>query len=360
MKTFATLILTLCGIANSLASSPTFGSLTVTGSIQANAGVTTGAFTLTPSGTSAVTINGVSRVIPQAVSQLTNDSGFITSTSTNTLTNKTLNLATLTGTTLAGPINSDGNPILSLSGIAIGAASLIGDIPFLVFSPEATNVQIAQILGNNGIGVAYYGTGALGTTGPVLQATQYGVTNTVDLFINPYGGRIAIGVSRAKVGGVIFDHYANGSSTSTNGDEDDLYSDELAANGLFANGDKLRAVTTVDTVSNATATRRIRQYFAGTIIFDSGALTLAAGSYFNLSTLIIRESSSIVRCVVSVTTTSASTVPYVTYTRITGLDLESDAYTLKTTGIAAGVGAASGDITARAATIEWLPAAVTP
>jgi hypothetical protein len=109
-------------------------------------------------------------------------------------------------------------------------------------------------------------------------------------------------------------------------------------------------------VSSATAARRLKKYFAGTLIFDSGSLTLSLGGDFWLETTIIRESSTVVRVSVNVVTTSASSVPYATYTRITGLTL-TGTNILKTTGIASGTGAASGDIVNKFAKVFNRPAA---
>lgn len=144
----------------------------------------------------------------------------------------------------------------------------------------------------------------------------------------------------------LFNNVADVATTSVDGTENDLYSHTLAASTLAVDGDMVVQMEQVNFVTSGTASRRIRKYFAGTQIFDSGTLTLAAGGDFTLRTEIIRESSTVVRVTVTVTTTSASTVPYVTYTRITGLTLSSTNI-LKATGVAAGAGAASGDITER-------------
>lgn len=154
--------------------------------------------------------------------------------------------------------------------------------------------------------------------------------------------------------GSIFEDYTTTSTTSTNGTEDDLYSHTTVANTLAANGDSLSQVEHISLVSSATAARRFKKYFGGTLIFDSGSLTLTLGGEFSISTTIIRESSSVVRCDVSVSSTSASTVPYSTYTRITALTLSSTNI-LKTTGIASGTGAASGDISNTLSRITWHP-----
>lgn len=152
------------------------------------------------------------------------------------------------------------------------------------------------------------------------------------------------------------DHFADGASVSTDGTEDDLYTYTIAAGKLNADGAKIAAYYFVSTVSSATATRRIKIYFGGTVIWDSTALTLSVGSSFSFYAEVIRESSSVVRCMVSVTSTSASTVPYSVYTRITGLTL-ANTQIIKVTGIAAGVGAAGADIVAKLGNVAFKPAA---
>lgn len=164
------------------------------------------------------------------------------------------------------------------------------------------------------------------------------------------------GASIGNVGGSIFDHFTDTASTSTDGTENDLYSDTTVANTFAVDGDSIYNTMYISFTGSATATRRLRLYFAGTTIWDSGTLTLGAGGDFTLTTLIERESSTVVRCNVSVQTTSASTVPYSTYTRITGLTLTTTNI-FKATGVAAGVGASSGDITAKLSKTEWFAAA---
>jgi hypothetical protein len=67
------------------------------------------------------------------------------------------------------------------------------NLPFKVVSPDIANIQVAQLLANNAKGFALYGTGALSTDGPVVQATQYEVTNSVNCYVNPYGGNVIVG-----------------------------------------------------------------------------------------------------------------------------------------------------------------------
>ncbi len=168
--------------------------------------------------------------------------------------------------------------------------------------------------------------------------------------------RTAAGASRGKVGGTIFNDFTSVATTNTNGTEDNLYSYTLVADTLVANGDSTHQIEEVQTVASVTATRRIQKYFAGTAIFDSGTITVAAGDDLWLETDIIRESSSVVRVSVKAIATTLTTIPPVTYTRITGLTL-SGTNILKTTGIAAGTGAASGDIADKFSKVFNRPAA---
>jgi hypothetical protein len=180
---------------------------------------------------------------------------------------------------------------------------------------------------------------------------------TQDLNTNsdPQFHSVQVGTPLARAGGTIFTHFTDTSTTSTDGSEDQLYVDTLAASTLGTNGDSITEIEHVKFVSSATAARRLKKYFASTLIFDSGSLTLTLGGDFTLETTIIRESASIVRCDVAVTSTSASSVPYSTFTRITGLTL-SASYDLETDAIASGTGAASGDILDKMARITWFPA----
>lgn len=231
--------------------------------------------------------------------------------------------------------------------------------PFVGIEPRTANVEIGSAT-NRFLNISLRGTIHLGgdgatATGPTLTAS--GTAPNEDLIATPGGtGRFRVGAQLAAIGGIIFDHYANVASTSTNGTEDDLYSDTMAAGLLVNNGEKIVESEYISLASSATAARRVKKYFGGTLIFDSGALTLAAGADGRMLTEVIRESSSVVRVTVTVSTTSASTIPYVTYTRVTGLTL-ANTQILKTTAIASGTGAASGDIVNKMASIAWHPAA---
>jgi hypothetical protein len=166
-----------------------------------------------------------------------------------------------------------------------------------------------------------------------------------------YESKAQLFVSPQKVGLTIFTSQSDVITTSTDGSENDLYSYTLPGLTFNLDGESVEQFEQVAFIPAITATRRLRKYFGNTIIYDTGIITLSLGANFTLTTNIIRESSSTVRCTVAVTSTSASVVSYSTYTRITGLDL-ADTQILKTVGIAAGIGAASGDIINQASRVE--------
>lgn len=154
--------------------------------------------------------------------------------------------------------------------------------------------------------------------------------------------------------GPLFDHYATVGNVTTG--ETDLYSDSVAAGTLAANGDKLEIGYGGAFVSSGTATREIKIYFGGTVIFDTGTLTLSLSSAWTAYVEIIRVSASVVRYMVSMTTEGAALAAYTAVGEVTGLTL-ANANTLKITGQAAGVGAATNDITAQLGYVILITAA---
>lgn len=182
----------------------------------------------------------------------------------------------------------------------------------------------------------------------VLQLTPKGyVDNLSSLTIASSGTSFTIG-------GVIFDHSSNAGNTGTS--ETDLYSDTMPASLLGNNGDKLEAEYGGVFVSSGTATREIKIYFGGTVVFDTGALTLSLSSAWTAYLTLTRVSNTTVRAVVSFTTEGAALAAYTQYTEVTSLDLTT-AKILKITGQAAGVGAATNDIVAKLSAIYYFPAA---
>ncbi len=97
----------------------------------------------------------------------------------------------------------------------------------------------------------------------------------------------------------LFDHFADVSNGTTV--ETDLYSDTIAANTLTANGDKLIARYAFNIKGSATA-GHVRVYFAGTLIYDTGAITGTATDGW-LDVLIVCTGSTTARSVVAYTGT---------------------------------------------------------
>lgn len=158
----------------------------------------------------------------------------------------------------------------------------------------------------------------------------------------------------SKVGGTIVDHLTTSGNTGTS--ESDMFSVSLAASLLAANGDTVSAVYAGNTVASATATRQIRVYFGGTMIFDSTAQVTASIAQWTINVVVVRDSSTSVKCTVSFISTNFVTNVFSTYTAVTGLTL-TNAQVLKITGQAASAGAATNDISAKFGKIEFKPGA---
>lgn len=159
---------------------------------------------------------------------------------------------------------------------------------------------------------------------------------------------------RFPIGGPIFDHFADVSNVTTG--ETDLYTDTLIANTFAINGDKVSGQYAGTFTGAVSSTQQLRAYFGGTLIFDSGALSIGvATDSWDLKIICVRESSSIVRCSATLTTNFATLSSYATYTKVTGLTL-SGTNILKVTGQAGGLNAASNQITASLGSVEYRPA----
>lgn len=160
--------------------------------------------------------------------------------------------------------------------------------------------------------------------------------------------------SAAAIYKPLFDHFADAGNGTTV--ETDLYSDTIAAGQLSSNGDKLAAEYSGIYVFSATASRQVRIYFGGTLVYDTAALTLGAavtGWQFNVA--IIRKDASTARVSTVAFTTTASAVPYWAYVEVTAT--LSSSQILKITGQAGGVGAATNDIVAKMGKVVYTKAA---
>lgn len=159
---------------------------------------------------------------------------------------------------------------------------------------------------------------------------------------------------RFPVGGTLFDYFTDAGNGTTV--ETDLYSSTLAANTFNGNGDKVQANYGGIFVSSGTATRQVKVYFAGTVILDTGALSIPSSASWDIVLTLIRVSSTVVRYTIALQTSGASPYVYNSSGEVTGLTL-SNTNILKITGQAAGVGAATNDIVAKLGTVGFAPAA---
>jgi hypothetical protein len=147
-----------------------------------------------------------------------------------------------------------------------------------------------------------------------------------------------------------FNHFADAGNTTTG--ETDLYSDTIAAGKLAANGDKLWAWYGGITVSHATNTRRIRAYFAGTVVYDSTAVaTPSAAPVWRLEIWVERVSASVVRVIAEMRVTG-EVFARTQYTEITGLTL-ANTQILKITGQSS---SSTNDIVAKMSNVSYIVA----
>lgn len=256
-----------------------------------------------------------------------------------------------------------GNPTRTLAGIWF--QTTVGEEGFITtFSDGTISNRLDPVTGNvyfyyddSGIDMQTAGHDMLIGGNRAGDMTYGNVTNTpFHQFLGTATSRVILPApSSAKVGGVIFDHFADVGNVGTG--DDDLYSDTLVAGTLNADGAKVFATYGGIFAGAAASTQRFRIYFGGTQIYDTGALSIGvATNNWTANVMCARESSSVVRCTTWVNTDFATLFPYSTYTRVTGLTL-SNTQVVKITGETAGVGAANDQIVAKEGTLKFYPAA---
>jgi hypothetical protein len=183
-------------------------------------------------------------------------------------------------------------------------------------------------------------------SGTVLSSTVGGAIEYNNLFYITKNSGLRVGI-----GGSLFENYTDAGSVGTG--ETDLYSYTTPANSLEANGGRFKATYGFNLVNSA-STKQVKIYFAGTAIFDSGALTVTAAANLTIDITIIRVSSTVVRYIINGSGKNTSTSSFSETGELTGLTL-SNTNILKATGTAAGGAAANNDIVAKAADGYWLP-----
>lgn len=159
---------------------------------------------------------------------------------------------------------------------------------------------------------------------------------------------------RTGVGGKIFDHYTDvGTPASTA--ETDLYTDTLPASLFFNSGDTVEATYALKAVSAGGTTKRVRVYFAGSVIYDTSTASIIANTDIAVYVCLVAVGSTEVRATVSIVTSTSAIGSSVTVTKLTGLTL-GGTNILKITG-QSGAGAAANDIVAYSGIVEYLPLA---
>jgi hypothetical protein len=136
--------------------------------------------------------------------------------------------------------------------------------------------------------------------------------------------------------------------------ETDLFTYTVAAGKLAANGDRVETQWSGVFVSSGTATRQLRAYFGGTLIFDSGTLTVSLAAAWDVYCTITRVSATVIRYAISMTTEGAALAAYTASGEVTGLTL-SNTNIVKITGTAAGIGAATNDIVGKMGNAAFCP-----
>lgn len=182
------------------------------------------------------------------------------------------------------------------------------------------------------------------TTGVNLTTPEAGTGEFNGAFYNT-----TTALNRYANGGVIAQFTADGSNTGTG--ETDLYTYTTKASTLSATGEQLTA-TYAGNFTDITATGQLQVYFGGTVIGNTGALTISATGGWSIDVTIIRTGASTARSLVRVTTPGASTAVYTTETDITGLTF-TNTNIIKITGTAGGAGGGTGDIVGKLGTVSW-------
>lgn len=187
------------------------------------------------------------------------------------------------------------------------------------------------------------------------QVALGGTSTVTGAMLSVYGRIAGLAGGAAAwltVGGTIYSTVTTVGNVGTG--EDDLIAVTLPANLLNTNHDAVDFVVSL-ALSGTTGTRQVRTYFAGTLAYDSRAVTMAVTTTHAVVVMrVVRESSTVVRCHTACDHT-IFTLDAAGYARITGLDLTTT-NVIKITGETAGGAPATDDVQATAGRIEFLPA----
>ena len=135
--------------------------------------------------------------------------------------------------------------------------------------------------------------------------------------------------------------------------ETDLFSYSVPGDTLRKDGESLEFWFGGTLLGHATATRQLRVKFGATTIYDSTAQTNTTNYEFSLRGQIMRVNATSQKSIVFLNTTQAQLFVFSDYA--TSAETLSNAITLKLTGQAGGVGAATNDIKFELGKVSWFP-----
>lgn len=280
--------------------------------------------------------------------------------STTDLKQSLVNLGLIAGAG-ATDLNLNGGNITTTGGITAGSMTVTGQnttsTTTIVTAANSQTSDLAEWKMFSGNIVDRIGSNGLVTFSSMSVPGWSLLGGSVVANSSIYASSVAVKVGAsagnlAHVGGIFFDHYVSSGNTGTT--ETDLYVDTIPINGLNQSGQKVITMYAGTFVNSATATRQLKVKVSTTTIFDTGAISVSAASEWTINLVVIRDSASTVRCTVWMTLTGASTGAYDNYATVGGLTF-SNANTIKVTGTAGAVGAATNDIVAQMGYMEYQP-----
>lgn len=284
-----------------------------------------------------------------SLSQISNSLSTTNSTNVTQSTSLSQISSSLSGaiSTNTGQSTSLSQVSSSLSGAISSTSSLSTAVSTVISgSISAANSRIDSLSAAGGGGGA--------TTFLALTDTPASYAGAAAKVVRVNAGETALEFNALSTGGfeTLDVDYTDGGNTTTS--ETDLFTYTLVAGKLGANGDRVETQWSGTFVSSGTATRQLRAYFGGTLIFDSGALTVSLAAAWDVYCTITRVSATVIRYAISMTTEGAALAAYTASGEVTGLTL-SNTNIVKITGTAAGVGAATNDIVGKMGNVSFYP-----
>ena len=249
-------------------------------------------------------------------------------------------------------LNSEGNINDTETGNAYSLSAPISFSPnsgTRNYSALNVNPTINQTGGANGITRGLYVNPTL-TSAADFRAIEI----TAGKVIIPNGNANNEAVNRGQVAQQLKDHFTDSNNVGIT--ETDLFTYSTPASRLNAAGEKIISVY-AGTMNDVTASSQLKAYFAGTLIADTGALTMSVTGAWVINASIIRTGANTARSIVNISTPGASTASYTKYTSLTGLTF-TNTNIIKITGTASGATGGDNDITATYGNILWQPAAL--